>query len=77
MLESQNLMIENSLNTVKPKCLGHYEALVRRKELKFDKAQIDVLERLDDILAVIGSEKVDKKITSLLWWRKKLKKKSS
>ena len=58
MLESQNLMIENSLNTVKPKCLGHYEALVRRKELKFDKAQIDVLERLDDILAVIGSEKV-------------------
>ena len=77
MLESQNLMSENSLNTVKPKCLGHYEALVRRKELKFDKAQIDVLERLDDILAVIGSEKVDKKITSLLWWRKKLKKKSS
>ena len=77
MLESQNLMSENSLNTVKPKCLGHYEALVRRKELKFDKAQIDVLERLDDILAVIGSEKNDKKITSLLWWRKKLKKKSS
>ena len=70
-------MSEASLDTVTPKCLGHYEALVRRKELKFDTAQIGVLERLDDILTAIGSEKVEKKITNFLWWSTKLKKKSS
>ena len=69
-------MREGSLDTVTGRCLGHYEALVRRKELKFDKAQIDVLEKLDNILTLIGSKKADKKTINPFRWRMKLKKKS-
>ena len=70
-------MSEDILFTLTQKCLGHYEALVKRKKLKFDKAQIGVLETLDDILTEIESKKVDKKITNPSWWRLKFKKKPS
>ena len=63
-----------SQDTVTPKCLGHYEALVSSKEIKFDRAQIDVLEKLDDILIIIESEKLEKKITNSLWGGLRLKK---
>ena len=70
-------MSENNSVTLTRKCLGQYEALVKRRQLKFDIAQIDILERFDDILEVIESKKVDKKITNRLWRRMKFKKKPS